>query len=244
LPWHAPKRFFDLYDPERITLPLVRDDDLDDVPPLARDWALSPRDHELVTSRGQWRPAVRGYLAAISYCDWIVGRLITALDQSGLADDTVIVLWGDNGFHLGEKLHWRKFVLWEEATRVPMIIVPPSGFSANPCCDEPVGLVDLFPTIADFCGVDSPGYPDGRSLVKAMTQKHWPCLPVLTTWGKGNHSVRAGDWRYTRYEDGGEELYNHRTDANEWTNLANDARFAKQIERLRTWIRSDRSAGA
>jgi arylsulfatase A-like enzyme len=241
LPWHAPKRFFDIYDQERLTLPVVRDDDLDDVPALAKEWALSPRDHELVTSRGLWRPAVQGYLAAISYCDWIIGRIVEALDRSGLADDTVIVLWGDNGFHLGEKLHWRKFVLWEEATRVPMIIAPPKGTIARPLYNDPVGLVDLFPTIADLCGVEGPKHPDGQSLVKAMTQDGWPGSSVQMTWAKGNHFVRVGDWRYTRYRDGSEELYNNRSDPNEWTNLANDSRFAAEIRSLGARIRADRA---
>ena len=239
LPWHVPKRFFDLYDLDRIALPVVRDDDLDDVPAVAKDWALSPRDHELVTSRGQWRNAVQGYLAAISYCDWIVGRIVDALDRSGLADETMIVLWGDNGFHLGEKLHWRKFVLWEEATRVPMIIVPQRGVPARPFYDEPVGLIDLFPTIAELCGVEAPPHPDGNSLVKSMSEVHRPGQPVLMSWGRGNHSVRTADWRYTRYHDGGEELYNHRTDPNEWNNLAGDSRFTTLIEALRACLRQD-----
>ena len=113
LPWHVPQRFFDLYDLEKLSLPLVKRHDLDDVPPIAQKWAVTPPDHELVESHGEWRPAVRGYLAAISYCDWVIGRIVDVLDRSGLADNTVIVLWGDNGFHLGEKLHWRKFTLWE-----------------------------------------------------------------------------------------------------------------------------------
>jgi arylsulfatase A-like enzyme len=237
----VPKRFFDLYDVERITLPIVRDDDLDDVPAVANSWALSPQDHELVTSRGQWRHAVQGYLAAISYCDWIIGRIVDALDRSGLADETVIVLWGDNGFHLGEKLHWRKFVLWEEATRVPMIVVPQRGTPARPFHDDPVGLVDLFPTIAELCGVEGPPHPDGRSLVKSMSGASCPNHPVLMSWGRGNHSVRIGDWRYTRYDDGGEELYHHGTDPNEWNNLAKDGRFTMQIESLRSQLRFDRA---
>lgn len=239
LPWHVPKRFFDLYDPEKIALPLVRGDDLDDVPPMARQWALSPADHELVTSHGLWRSAVHGYLAAISYCDWIVGRIVEALDRSGLADDTVIVLWGDNGFHLGEKLHWRKFVLWEEATRVPMIVVPPRGVRVLPYYDPPVSLVDLFPTIAELCGIAGPGGQDGRSLLSAMAGDDWQPTPALMTWGRGNHSIREGEWRYTKYSDGGEELYHHRSDPHEWTNLVADSRFAKQVERLRNAVRTE-----
>ena len=138
LPWHLPRRFFDMYDKERIALPLVKDGDLDDVPDQARAWALSPRDHELVTSNGVWRDAVQGYLAAISYCDWIVGRIVQTLERSEHADNTIIALWGDKGFHLGEKLHWRKFVLWEEATHVPMLIVPPKGHIAHPIAMNPL----------------------------------------------------------------------------------------------------------
>lgn len=240
LPWHVPKRFFDLYDPRRIALPLVRHDDLDDVPAIARSWALTPPDHELVTSRDQWRNAIQGYLAAVSYCDWIVGRLIDALDRSEQAENTAIVLWGDNGFHLGEKLHWRKFVLWEEATRVPMIIVPPRGAPVSaPVYDQPVGLIDLFPTIAELCNVKGPIGIDGHSLRPAMTQANCPGVPVLMTWGRNNHSVRSGDWRYTRYADGGEELYHHASDPYEWTNLAFDHRFAVRLESLRRCIRPD-----
>ena len=187
---------------------------------------------------------MQGYLAAISYCDWIVGRIVDALDRSGLADETIIVLWGDNGFHLGEKLHWRKFVLWEEATRVPMIIVPQRGVPARPFYDEPVGLIDLFPTIAELCGVEGPSQPDGRSLVKSMSIADQPSRPVLMTWGRGNRSVRTGSWRYTRYHDGGEELYNHRTDPHEWNNLANDTRFTMLIEDLRSWLELDRCRDA
>lgn len=239
LPWHVPKRFFDLYDPQLITLPVVRDDDLDDVPEVGRNLALSPPDHQLVTSRGVWRPAVQGYLAAVSFCDWIVGRIVAELDRSGLADNTLIVLWGDNGFHLGEKLHWRKFALWEEATLVPLVFVPPSGTATRPFYDAPVSLIDLFPTIAELCGVSGPTPCDGRSLVQAMTSSDAPNSPALMTWGKGNHSVRDGDWRYTRYHDGSEELYNHRSDPYEWTNLARDVRLGEQIEKLRRWIRAD-----
>ncbi len=233
LPWHAPKRFFDLYDPDKISLPPVRHDDLDDLPPAAGQWARTPPDHELITSRGQWRQAVQAYLAAISYCDWNIGRMVAALDRSGLADNTVIALCGDNGFHLGEKLHWRKFTLWEEATRVPLIIVPPRDVPRRPCHYDPVGLIDLFPTIAELCGLEALPGTDGGSLVTAMTGGDPPDRPVVMTFGKGNHSVRYGDWRYTRYAIGGEELYNLRQDPHEWTNLAGDVRFAAQMQSLR-----------
>lgn len=240
LPWHVPKRFFDLYDPERITLPLVKADDLDDVPPIARKWALSPPDHELVTSHNQWRPAVQAYLAAISYVDDLIGRLVESLERTGHLSNTVIILCGDNGFHLGEKLHWRKFVLWEEATRVPLIIVPPNGSSGSQRINEPASLIDLFPTILELAGAEGVPDNDGHSLARSLQSgdgnRH---TPVVMTWGKGNHSIRTARWRYTRYSDGTSELYDHAADPYEWTNLAGDADFFDVCKQLETAIPSD-----
>jgi arylsulfatase A-like enzyme len=240
LPWHVPKRFFDLYDPARIALPLVKEDDLDDVPEIGRQWALSPRDHELVTSRDQWRSAVQGYLASISYCDHMVGEIVAALDSSGLAEDTAIIFWGDNGFHLGEKLHWRKFVLWEEATRVPLIIVPPRAGRRHVRVHEPVGLVDIFPTILQLCEISLSARVDGESLAPLLSGAEAERRkPAIMTWGRGNHSVRTSQWRLTRYADGTEELYDHRTDPHEWTNLASLPEFTRMRQELSRWIPAD-----
>jgi arylsulfatase A-like enzyme len=237
LPWHVPKRFFDLYDPAKIALPLVKEDDLDDVPQIGRQWALSPRDHELVTSRDQWRYAVQGYLASISYCDHVIGEITAALDASGQADDTTIILWGDNGFHLGEKLHWRKFVLWEEATRVPLIIVPPGSSARHGRVHEPVSLIDIFPTILELCGISPSGPADGESLVPLLSGERLERRkPAIMTWGPGNHSIRMSQWRLTRYADGTEELYDHLTDPYEWTNLAAIPEFREVKQELSQWI--------
>jgi arylsulfatase A-like enzyme len=237
LPWHAPKRFFDLY-PGDISLPIVKDDDLDDVPPLAREWALTPPDHELVTSRGAWKDGVRGYLACISYADFLVGELIAALDASPSAGNTAIILCGDNGFHLGEKLHWRKFALWEEATRVPLIYVPPGGLAAPSRPATPVSLIDIFPTVLEAAGVPFASAIDAESLLNQATGKSAEprSKPVITTWGEGNHSVRTQRWRYTRYTDGGEELYDHAADPHEWTNLALSSGFSSVCSELKAAI--------
>lgn len=218
LPWHAPKRFFDLYDKNTVHLPPVKDDDLDDVPPIGREFALTPPDHELVTSRGVWRDAVQAYLACISYADHVVGEIVDALDRSPARDNTAIVLCGDNGFHLGEKLHWRKFALWEEATRVPLIVVPPGGRAGRRII-EPVSLLDIFPTMLDLAGIGGIASTEATSLHN-IAEAHTRAQPVITTWKQGNHSLRDRRWRYTRYADGGEELYDHAADPYEWTNLA------------------------
>ncbi|WP_245415205.1 sulfatase [Hoeflea marina] len=233
LPWYLPQRFLDLYPLDEVVLPFVKDDDLDDVPETARLWATNPPDHETVLLHGQWRHAVQGYLAAISYCDSQIGLILDALDASPYRDDTMIVLWGDNGFHLGEKLHWRKFVLWEEATRVPFIVVPPGG-GGRARVDSPVSLVDLFPTLCELAGLAPIDGVDGESLTPLMhSDTASRSGPAVITWQQGNHSIRSGSWRYTRYRDGGEELYEQMADPYEWTNLAQDPRFAETLARLR-----------
>jgi arylsulfatase A-like enzyme len=238
LPWHAPQRFFDLYDPDRITLPAVKWDDLDDVPPIGRDWALSPRDHELVVSHDQWRPAVRAYLAAISYVDCLIGRVLDTLDATGLSATTSVILWGDNGFHLGEKLHWRKFALWEESTRVPLIIASPDAEARR--IYEPVSLLDIFPTVLRLSGATQAPESDGVDLTPCLSEGGMrPPRPVITTWGRGNHSVRWDHWRYTLYSDGGAELYDHAADPGEWTNLAAAPRFAPICSRLKAMLPRD-----
>lgn len=234
LPWYAPKRFFDLYPIDDVALPFVKSDDLDDVPDIAKRWALNPPDHETVLKHGQWKHAVQAYLAAISYCDEMIGKILDAVEASPERDNTLVVLWGDNGFHLGEKLHWRKFVLWEEATRVPLIVAPPAGNRVLPRVDTPVSLVDIFPTIFEFADLAIPDNIDGLSLAPLM---HGIAESrgegVITTWQKGNHSLRYGKWRYTRYVDGAEELYDQYNDPNEWTNLALDNLYSAEIMKLR-----------
>jgi arylsulfatase A-like enzyme len=241
LPWHVPRAFFDLYDPDEIALPLVKRDDLDDVPEIGRRWALNPPDHELVTAHDQWRPAVHAYLASISYCDHVVGEIVRALDESGAGERTTVVLWGDNGFHLGEKLHWRKFVLWEEATRVPLIVAHPDRQAGRRLVHRPVGLIDLFPTLLDLCEVEAPAAVDGESLLPLVVGSDGPQprKPVVSTWEQGNHSVRTPEWRFTRYEDGSEELYDHRADPYEWTNLAAGGGYEAVRRSLRRWVPHD-----
>jgi len=233
LPWYVPKRYFDMHPLEAVAIPDVRPDELEGVPPIARDWALTPADHERVVASGHWRRAVQGYLASMTFCDEMIGRVVAALDATGRADDTIVVVWGDNGFHLGEKLHWRKFTLWEEATRIPLLVRAPGRARAGHRCTTPVSLLDLFPTLVELTGTrEAPGLEGesfAGSLAGAETERR--SLPI-STWGRGNHSVRSQRWRHTRYRDGTQELYDHEADPRERSNLAGRSEHAETIAAL------------
>ena len=234
LPWYAPQRWLDRYPLSGIELPPQFADDLNDVPPTARTWAGTPADEATLRQEGLRRQALRAYKASISFADEQIGRVLKALWSSPLAENTIVALWSDNGFHLGEKLHWRKFTLWEEATRVPMIIADPLTGPYKPRVAAPVSLIDLFPTLVDLAGLQPLAGVDGHSLQPVMRgEANSPQTPVLMSWGAGNHSLRQGSWRYTSYAAGGAELYNHSSDPLEHRNLSGQATTAKQEQLLR-----------
>ncbi|MBL8238070.1 MAG: sulfatase [Bryobacterales bacterium] len=226
LPWYVPKKYFDMYPVEKVTLPKVNGDDLDDVPPIGKKMAKPQADHKIVTDHGKWKEGVRAYLAAIRFTDTELGRLLDAFGKSPLAKNTVVALWSDHGWHLGEKLHWRKFTLWEEATHNVLMMKVPGLTAAGGRCDRTVSLMDVFPTLTDICGLPAKKECEGvslRPLLKDPKAK-WD-RPAVTTFGKGNHAVRSEHWRYIRYSDGTEELYDRRADPMEWKNLAGDAKL-------------------
>jgi arylsulfatase A-like enzyme len=176
---------------------------------------------------------VRGYLASITFADELLGRLLDALDRSPQKDNTIVVLWSDHGWHLGEKQHWRKFTLWEESTRVPLMIVAPGVTQAGTRCDQPVSLLDLYPTLVELAGLPVKEELEGTSLVPQLRDPATPRMqPVVATHGFRNHAVRDGRYRYIRYADGGEELYDHRTDPQEWENIAAREDLAEVKQRL------------
>ena len=235
LPWYVPKQYFDKFPLESVKLPEVRDDDLEDIPEAGRQMARPDGDHRRVIESNNWEKAVQGYLASIAFADAQVGRLLDALEKSPYADNTIIVLWGDHGWHLGEKHHWRKFALWEEATRVPLLVRVP-GMSGGQECPRPVNLVDLYPTLIELCKLP-PKQLDGVSLVPLLKnpQADWE-QPTLTTHGRNNHAVRSERWRYIRYADGSEELYDHQQDPMEWKNLAGDPQYDQIKASLGKWL--------
>ena len=237
LPWYVPRKYFDLYPVEQVTLPTVNDNDLDDVPEIGRKMAKPQGDHANVIKYNQWRKAVQAYLASISFVDDCVGRVIDALDNSPHRDNTVVVLWSDHGWHLGEKLHWRKFALWEEATHNVLMFAAPGVTSPGGRCDAPVNLLDIYPTLIDLCDLRQREELEGVSLISLLRNPtvEWE-PPALTTHGRNNHSVRSKRWRYIRYSDGTEELYDHKVDELEWINLAQDPQYSDIKEDLARWL--------
>ncbi|WP_165070742.1 sulfatase [Paludisphaera rhizosphaerae] len=237
MPWNVPGKYFDMHPLDSIQLPPFREDDLADVPPAGVKMAKPNGDHRKMVESGRWKEAVQAYLAAISYADAMVGRLLDALDRSPDKDKTIIMLWGDHGWHLGEKSHWRKFALWEEATRAPMIWVVPGLTSPGGVCSRTVDFMSVYPTLTDLCGVATPKHVEGPSFKALLKDPNaaWD-RPALTTFGAGNHAVRSEGWRYIRYADGGEELYDEGADPYEWTNLAADPKHAARKAELAKWF--------
>jgi arylsulfatase A-like enzyme len=224
-PFVTPVDNYDRFD-FPIEPPPILAGDLSDVPLVGRANAQLYVDIPLKQDEA-WEKVRRGYLASISFTDDNVGLVLDALEASDYADNTIIVLWSDHGYHLGEKQSFSKFSLWEESTRTPFIIYDPRGQAANgEAITQPVSLINIYKTLADMVGLTPPSYVDGISLVPWLDDPSLPKdTPALTTWGRGNYTLRSDDWRYTRYYDGSEELYHNAIDPNEWTNLAGDPTY-------------------
>ena len=236
LPFIAPRRFFDLFQ-DGVEAPPVKADDLADISWVARR-NVRLRDDLRYRQEDAWEDVRRAYLASIAWTDWNIGLVLDALDESPYGDSTIVVLWSDHGYHLGEKRSFRKFSLWEESTRVPFIIWDTrSRAGEGRHTDEPVSLIDIYPTLAELAGLSKPSYVDGESLVPLLED---PARkresPAITTWGRGNYTVRTDDWRYIRYFDGSEELYRHTTDPQEWHNLAGEPSLQKLKRELAAWL--------
>ncbi len=226
--WIVPQRYYDRFPLDRIELPTgYREDDLADVPGPGRWIATHRGEHDYIVRNGLWKKAIQAYCASVAYMDDQLGRVLDALERGPNRDDTIVVFTTDHGWHSGEKNHWSKFVLWEQACRVGLSIsVPGMGPQV---CDAPVSLIDLYPTLSALCRVPRPETHalDGFDLTPLLLgASRGRGSPVLNTYGRGNHAIRDERFRYIRYRNGDEELYDHSTDPREWRNLASDPLFA------------------
>lgn len=235
VPYTAPKEFFNLYDLDEIKIPKFPEDEMSDIPIMGKSIAygtIKTGDHYAVVNLSDtyWKELVYGYLACVSFVDHELGKVINALENSKYAENTVVVLWSDHGQHLGEKKHWRKQALWEESTKVPLYFKVPGQSGAALKSNKAVSLLDIYPTLVELCNLPAAPKLDGNSIVPLIEKPDtdWD-KPVLSNWYYKNYSVRSNDWHYIKYRDGGEELYDHKTDQGEHINLAKDPAYAEII---------------
>jgi choline-sulfatase len=223
-PWYVPKAYFDMFPIETIQLPEVKADDLADVPAFAKSHDKPGSHHDEIVKRGKWKEAVQAYLANVAFCDAMLGRVIEALEAGPNAKNTIVVFTSDHGWYLGEKHLWHKGKLWEETTRVPLSILAPGVTQPDTVSSQPVSLIDLYPTLCELTKTKSPEHLDGTSLVPLLrdpaAKSPRPAITVMGGGAEVSYAARTEQWRYIRYADGSEELYDHQTDPNEWTNVA------------------------
>ncbi|MEQ1828181.1 MAG: sulfatase-like hydrolase/transferase [Pirellula sp.] len=247
-PWFVPKKYFEPFPLESVQLPKgYRENDLEDVPPAGVRVARN-RYFEHIQSQGQWRQGVQAYLASIHFADAMLGRVLDALENGPNARNTIVVLWSDHGWQLGEKEHWQKFTLWRAVTRVPLIIrVPksisatlPDGTKVGAKCESPVNLLSLYPTLLELCGLPAKADNDGPSLMPLLrdpaqnqVNDKWSHPSVTFLSEPGSYAVSTQSHRYIHYADGGEELYDITVDPYEWKNLASDKTFGDLLVEFR-----------
>ena len=237
LPWYLPKKYFDMYPLDSIELPEHKEDDLNDLPPTGL--RMAGKELKIIQESGEWKNAVQGRLASGSFADDCVGHVLKALESSRHRDNTIVILWGDHGYDIGEK-KIAKSALWQQTARTPLIVRIP-GVTSGTRCKSPVSLVDLYPTLIELCGLPVNESLDGRSIAKLVREPaaNWPYPAVITHspfWHGVNHAVRSKEYHYIHYRDGGEELYDAARDPHQWNNLATDPKLAKVKASLKKWL--------
>lgn len=237
IPWEVPQKWFDLYPEAEVQLPAHLKEDLADAHRHGREgW------HKWVTENKQWKHLMRGYLASISYVDYELGRLLDGLDASPMAKNTVVILWTDHGFHIGEKENWEKFALWDQTTRVPLFIHAPGMSKDGVKTRQPATLTDIYPTLCELAGIPIPKQCDGTSLVPQLKNPAQPKPQLALTsyqfWGeqKPSHGVADSRYRLIRYGNGFEELYDLESDRDEFTNRIDDPDLADVRKRLKAGL--------
>lgn len=235
VPLYATQKWFDMYPEDEIILPRMLLDDRSDTPRFSwyLHWKLPEPRQKFLFEKGEQIKIVQAYLASVSFVDSQIGRVLDALENNGLADETIVVLWSDHGYHLGSKQITGKNTLWDRSARVPLVFAGP-GVTVGQRSNRPAELLDLYPTLSELCGLEIPDHLEGLSLVPQLKNGNAPrSRPAITTDNKDNHGVRSEKWRYIRYADGSEELYDMVNDPNEFTNLANDPAFLKEKLKLK-----------
>ena len=227
-----------LHPPEELALPPFLEYDLDDVPEIAKRITEVPMipTTQWAIENNEWRNMVQAYLASVSFVDYCVGIVLDALERGEHSRNTVVVLWGDHGYQIGEKNRFAKMALWEKATRTPLIIRTPRPTGKH-VSNRPVSLLDLYPTLVEMCGLPENPDNEGNSLAPLLLDPNasWRHA-ALTTYGPNNHAVKTERYRYIKYEDGAEELYDHERDKNEWKNLAYDPAYQEIKVRLAAFL--------
>ena len=237
LPFFVPRKYFDLYPLDEVIIPEIDENDYLDLPPMGRaraDGSNPDGDYQRLKRNSKLKDIVQAYLAAITYADDCVGEVLDALEKSTYRDNTIVVLWGDHGWHFGEKLRYRKATLWDRAARTTLLIRVPGLTDQGGVSPRTVNLLDLYPTLVDLCGLPPKKQLEGRSLVPLLKNPTaaWP-YASLTTMKRNNHSLRTERWRYIRHSDGGEELYDHDVDSGEKNNLATLPEYEEVLVKLR-----------
>ncbi len=238
VPCYATQQWFDLYPDDDTVLPPLLADDRADTPRFSwyLHWSLPEPRLRWLRENDQWRNLVRSYLACTSFVDAQIGRLLDALDAAGLVDNTIVVVWGDHGWHLGEKAITGKNTLWDRGTKVPLIFAGP-GITAGQRCSQPAELLDIYPTLNELAGLPIRDDLEGISLQPQLVSASAPRLrPAITSHNQGNHAVRSERWRFIQYADGTEELYDLEVDPNEWKNLADEPERAAVLAAHRRWL--------
>ncbi len=238
VPWYVPQEWFDLHPIDSLALPPYLPEDMDDIPETGIEMATVPPmpTTEWAIKSGQWPAIVQGYLASVSFVDAQVGRILDALEASVYAHNTIVVLFSDHGYHLGEKNRFAKHALWERATRVPLVVSGP-GLPKGRLVSAPVELLDIYPTLVDLTGFPENKWNEGVSLAPLIEDPDapWPHA-AITTYGRNNHGIAVEGYRYIRYEDGTEEFYDHASDPNEWHNLAGDEAYRSKMDELARFL--------
>jgi arylsulfatase A-like enzyme len=280
-PLIVPQRFFDMFPLQEIELPVIRPGDVEDThaksirglpngsePDSPRSEDMGTRLYRTLvasypTRDEALRRFIQAYLASVASVDQQIGRILDVVDQSPLKDNTIIVLTSDHGWGMGEKDYLYKNSLWQESTQIPLIIRAPGIAKAGTVCDQPVSLIDIYPTLIDLCNLTGNTIKnakgrglDGhtmRPLLKTPEVGRWTgpdeALTTLYKWRtrydplKESYSLRSRDWRYIRYENGREELYHTADDPHEWQNLADKSEHAARLARFRErlWARLPRA---